>query len=67
MVWAMGTLSIYHMYRLVTDWGGYHLDLSGPMMILAQKISLVGYATHDGMGRNKNIILNKDQKKQKLM
>ena len=54
------------MYRLVTDWGGYHLDLSGPMMILAQKISLVGYAIHDGMGRNKNNILNEDQKKQKL-
>ena len=48
MVWVMGLLSLCHIYRTVTDYGGYTLDFSGPMMILAQKLTLVGFAVHDG-------------------
>ena len=29
MVWAMGCISAAHTYRLVTDFGGYHLDFTG--------------------------------------
>ncbi len=29
MVWAMGSLSAAHIYRLVTDYGGYTLDFTG--------------------------------------
>ena len=29
MVWAMGCISAAHIYRLVTDFGGYHLDFTG--------------------------------------
>jgi hypothetical protein len=36
-----------------------------PMMILVQKLSLVAFAVHDGMGGNSKP-LNKDQEKQKL-
>ncbi len=29
MVWAMGTMTVVHLYRTFTDWGGYTLDFSG--------------------------------------
>lgn len=29
MVWAMGSISTAHIYRLVTDYGGFHLDFTG--------------------------------------
>ena len=29
MVWAMGSLCAAHYYRLVTDYGGWHLDFTG--------------------------------------
>lgn len=48
MVWVMGTMSIAHLYRTLTDFGGYRLDFSGPLMILVQKLSLVAFAVHDG-------------------
>ena len=48
MAWVMSILSICHIYRTITDYGGYTLDFSGPMMILAQKLSLVAFAIHDG-------------------
>ena len=48
MVWAMGSVSAAHYYRLVTDYGGWHLDFTGPLMIIVQKITLVAYALHDG-------------------
>ena len=48
MVWVMGGLSVAHIYRTVTDFGGYHLDFSTPLMIIVQKLSLVAFAVHDG-------------------
>ena len=48
MLWVMGTMSAAHLYRTLTDFGGYHLDFSGPLMILVQKLSLVAFAVHDG-------------------
>ena len=29
MAWALGCIGIAHFYRLVTDFGGYHLDFTG--------------------------------------
>lgn len=29
MVWVMGCLSVAHLYRTLTDYGGYHLDITG--------------------------------------
>ena len=48
MVWAMGSLGAAHYYRLVTDYGGWHLDFTLPLMIIVQKITYVACALHDG-------------------
>lgn len=29
MVWAMGSITAAHLYRMVTDYGGWHLDFTG--------------------------------------
>ena len=29
MVWAMGSLCASHFYRMMTDYGGWHLDFTG--------------------------------------
>lgn len=29
MVWAMGSISTAHIYRMITDYGGFHLDFTG--------------------------------------
>lgn len=65
MVWAMGSIATAHIYRMVTDYGGFHLDFTGPLMVMVQKITLVAYAIHDGQAR-KDSELNQDQRKQKL-
>lgn len=65
MVWAMGCLSAAHIYRLLTDYGGYTMDYTGPLMVHVQKITLVAYALHDGLARDESD-LNADQKLQQI-
>ena len=48
MVWAMGSMSVAHLYRIATDYGGWSLDFTGPLMLMVQKVTLVAYALHDG-------------------
>ncbi len=48
MVWAMGSMSAAHIYRMMTDYGGWSLDFTGPLMIIVQKVTLVAFALHDG-------------------
>ncbi|KAL4224814.1 hypothetical protein ACF0H5_015510 [Mactra antiquata] len=58
---GMGYLSYCHIYRMVLDYGGYTLDITGPMMMCVQKIVAVAYALHDGAYRNEKD-LNPNQK-----
>jgi len=65
MGWALSCICVAHFYRLLTDFGGYHLDFTGPLMILVQKVTLVAFALHDGTAR-KESDLNADQKLQRI-
>ncbi|XP_064382584.1 lysophospholipid acyltransferase 6-like [Halichondria panicea] len=65
MVWAMGSMSAAHIYRMMTDYGGWSLDFTGPLMIIVQKVTLVAFALHDGKGRSDSS-LNQDQREQKI-
>ena len=29
MLWAMGSIATAHVYRVATDYGGFHLDFTG--------------------------------------
>jgi lysophospholipid acyltransferase 1/2 len=65
MGWILPCMCLGHLHRTLTDFGGWRLDVTGPMMVLFQKLSLVAFATHDGTGGNSKP-LNDDQEKQKL-
>ncbi|PAA93180.1 hypothetical protein BOX15_Mlig031592g1, partial [Macrostomum lignano] len=48
VAWSLAYLSANHVYRLYNDYGGYTMDITGPLMILTQKLSSLALALHDG-------------------
>ncbi|XP_011406119.2 PREDICTED: lysophospholipid acyltransferase 1-like [Amphimedon queenslandica] len=65
MIYALISISTGHIYRLITDYGGYTLDFTGPLMLLVQRVSYVAYAYHDGVARDESK-LTEDQKRHKI-
>lgn len=59
---SMGMLSIAHIHRQITDYGGYTLDFTGPLMIFVQRISYVAFSVHDGMGRDESELKDEQRK-----
>lgn len=59
---SMGYLLWIHFYRwlLLT---AYYLDVTGPIMVAVQKITLLAFSIHDGKGRKKED-LNESQRKE---
>lgn len=46
--WAFLYLSVGHIYRQWTDYLGWSLDFTLPLMIVTQKVISLSYALHDG-------------------
>ena len=46
-IFAMLYLSCNHVYRQVYDYGSYTLDVTGPMMLMVQKISGLAFSYYD--------------------
>ncbi|GFT63927.1 membrane-bound O-acyltransferase domain-containing protein 2 [Trichonephila clavipes] len=42
-------LSTMHLMRLTYDYGGWTVDVTGPMMITTQKVSSLAFSLHDGL------------------
>ncbi|KAL5014014.1 hypothetical protein ScPMuIL_008284 [Solemya velum] len=57
-------MSIAHMYRQYYDYGGYTLDITGPLMIMTQKLSSMAFAYYDGQQPEEK--LSKDQSDQAI-
>jgi lysophospholipid acyltransferase 1/2 len=62
LVISMSYLSMLHIYRMVYDYGGYILDISGPIMIGTQKVTSLAFSLHDGTGRQEKE-LTEEQKR----
>lgn len=45
---SLALLSLYHIYRMVVDYGGWTIDISTIMMSNVNKYSLFAYALQDG-------------------
>ncbi|GFO35676.1 lysophospholipid acyltransferase 2, partial [Plakobranchus ocellatus] len=58
---SMIYLSVCHIYRQVYDYGGYTLDITGPLMIQTQKLTSLAFALHDGRYKDQSR-LSADQK-----
>uniref|UniRef100_A0A8C4WXG3 Membrane bound O-acyltransferase domain containing 2b n=1 Tax=Eptatretus burgeri TaxID=7764 RepID=A0A8C4WXG3_EPTBU len=59
---AIGYLSLCQMWVYISDYGVYSTDFTGPMMVMAQKITSLAFEVHDGLGR-KNEELSEDQQR----
>ncbi|XP_076456684.1 lysophospholipid acyltransferase 6-like [Babylonia areolata] len=48
MAYCMIYLSVAHLFRQYYDYGGYTLDITGPMMIQTMKLTSLAFALSDG-------------------
>ncbi|KAL5286581.1 MBOAT1 family protein [Megaselia abdita] len=48
MVVAMLYLLTLHLHRQFYDWSSYSLDITGPLMIITQKVTSLAFSLHDG-------------------
>ncbi|XP_032591473.1 lysophospholipid acyltransferase 1 isoform X2 [Drosophila grimshawi] len=51
MLVAMGYLLCVHLMRQIYDYGSYALDITGPLMIITQKVTSLAFSIHDGFVR----------------
>lgn len=61
MIVSLSYLSLIHLHRAYFDYGSYTLDITGPLMVITQKVTLLTFSIHDGFTRNENE-LTKSQK-----
>lgn len=62
---AMGTLSVAHLYRQITNYGVHAVDFSGPLMLIVQRVIYIAYNLHDGCAREERQLTD-EQKREKL-
>ncbi|KAI0208980.1 Membrane-bound O-acyltransferase domain-containing protein 2 [Lamellibrachia satsuma] len=60
---ALGYLSVMHFLRIMYDYGGYTLDVTGPLMVFTQKLTSLAFSVHDGLYKDESC-LSADQKQQ---
>lgn len=46
---ALSYLSGIHFHRQYYDYGSYSLDITGPLMIITQKVTSLAFSIHDGV------------------
>ncbi|XP_011498421.1 PREDICTED: lysophospholipid acyltransferase 2 isoform X2 [Ceratosolen solmsi marchali] len=46
---ALIYLSCIHFHRQMYDYGSYTLDITGPLMVITQKVTSLAYSVHDGL------------------
>ncbi|XP_068145098.1 lysophospholipid acyltransferase 6 [Drosophila tropicalis] len=51
MLVAMSYLLCIHLMRQLYDYGSYALDITGPLMIITQKVTSLAFSIHDGFVR----------------
>lgn len=49
---ALLYLSCVHLYRQIYDYGSFGLDISGPLMVITQKVSSLAFSLHDGLTKS---------------
>ncbi|XP_032666216.1 lysophospholipid acyltransferase 2 isoform X2 [Odontomachus brunneus] len=48
---ALIYLSCIHCHRQIYDYGSYTLDITGPLMVITQKVTSLAFSIHDGLTR----------------
>jgi lysophospholipid acyltransferase len=53
LIFTMGYMSGAHIYRMYVDYLGWHLDFTGPQMVLTMKLHSFAYNYSDGVKRKR--------------
>lgn len=61
MVVSLIYLSVVHLHRTFFDNGDYPLDITGPLMVITQKVTLLTFSIHDGLTRDENEMTKSQQ------
>ncbi|XP_055526794.1 lysophospholipid acyltransferase 6 isoform X2 [Wyeomyia smithii] len=61
MVVALAYLSCIHLHRQYYDYGSYSLDITGPLMIITQKVTSLAFSIHDGFSREMKDLTHSQQ------
>lgn len=56
MLVAMTYLLTIHLMRQIYDNGSDCLDITGPLMIITQKVTSLAYSIHDGFVRSTKVL-----------
>jgi len=59
---ALLYLSCIHFHRLYYDYGSYSLDITGPLMIITQKVTSLAFSLHDGLLMNEKELTSSQKK-----
>ncbi|CAG9860475.1 unnamed protein product [Phyllotreta striolata] len=58
---ALLYLSCIHIHRIIYDYGSCGLDISGPLMVITQKVSSLTFSLHDGLTKAQDDMTNNQQ------
>lgn len=56
LVFVMGYLSSQHIYRMITNFGGWDMDITTYTMILTAKLSALGFCYRDGGEKDTDLL-----------
>lgn len=62
-VFTMAYLSGSHIYRMMTNFGGWDLDITTYTMILTAKLSALGFCYKDGGEKEENLLPEQKERK----
>jgi len=65
-LWSLSFMSCVHIKNILYRYGAWDMDISGPLMVLTQKLSMYGYNVADGNALNEmkqNPEMTDDEKK----
>ncbi|XP_044757629.1 lysophospholipid acyltransferase 2 isoform X3 [Coccinella septempunctata] len=54
-------LSVLHLYRQIYDYGSSNVDITGPIMVMTQKVTSLAFSLHDGTTKSEEE-MNRNQK-----
>lgn len=57
MIVAMAYLLTIHLLRQIYDDGSHTLDITGPLMIITQKVTSLAFSIHDGFVRQTKVMI----------
>uniref|UniRef100_A0A7S0VR22 Uncharacterized protein n=1 Tax=Hemiselmis tepida TaxID=464990 RepID=A0A7S0VR22_9CRYP len=63
-IWAMGYMSVSHIYRQIVAYGSWTIDFTTPQLLLTQKMMNIAFALHDSS--RKDADLNEEQRKRQI-